>query len=276
MQINASFDFAADTPQAERNNYVNAVNTVIGYFDSLFTNDVTINVKFALGERLHSTNGTTITYERMADINTPFSGRGTSDMLLRNSNTGGLEVYDINNNAITGAAFIGTVGLDWQYSGVGNFSGVPGETDLLLRNNRTGGLEVYDINNNQITGAAFIGTVGLDWQFAGIAPIHAASASDLVLRNVNTGQFEVYDICNNQLTGAALLGQVGLDWQVGGFAVDPPTGSAGSAGDLDQAAQLVQAMAGFGDGDGTDDSSNAVAFGADPSQQPLLTTPQQA
>jgi hypothetical protein len=31
------------------------------------------------------------------------------------------------------AAFIGTVGLDWQFSGVGNFSGVAGETDLLLR-----------------------------------------------------------------------------------------------------------------------------------------------
>ena len=96
-----------------------------------------------------------------------FSGRGTSDMILRDSNTGGLEVYDINNNAITGAAFIGAVGLDWQFSGVGNFSGVPGETDLLLRNSHTGGLEVYDINNNQLTGAASIGAVGLDWQFAG-------------------------------------------------------------------------------------------------------------
>ena len=57
MQINASFDFAADTPQAERNNYVNAVNTVINYFDSLFTNNVTLNIKFALGERYHSESG---------------------------------------------------------------------------------------------------------------------------------------------------------------------------------------------------------------------------
>jgi hypothetical protein len=89
------------------------------------------------------------------------SGRGTSDMILRDSNSGGLEVYDINNNQITGAAFIGTVGLDWQFSGVSNFSSVPGETDLLLRNANTGGLEVYDISNNQLTTAAFIGAVGL-------------------------------------------------------------------------------------------------------------------
>jgi hypothetical protein len=183
------------------------------------------------------------------------------------------EVYDIDSNAITGAAFLGTVGLDWQFSGVGNFSGVPGESDLLLRNVHTGGLEVYDINNNQLTNAAFIGTVGLDWQFAGIAPIHGPGASDLVLRNVNTGQFEVYDIANNQLIGAALLGQVGLDWQVGGFAVDPPTGSMGSSDS--STSQLVQAMAGFGGGAAAT-SLDTAPLGSDPSQQPLLTTPQHA
>ena len=89
--------------------------------------------------------------------------------------------------------------LDWQFSGVGNFSGVPGETDLLLRNSKTGGLEVYDIDNNQLTGAAFhrhgrvwIGNSRASPRFT------AAGASDLVLRNVNTGAFEVYDIAGNQ------------------------------------------------------------------------------
>jgi hypothetical protein len=167
----------------------------------------------------------------------------------------------------------GAVGLNWQFSGVGNFSGVAGETDLLLRNVNTGGLEVYDFNNSQLTGAAFIGTVGLEWQFAGIAPIHAAGASDLVLRNVNTGAFEVYDIANNQLTGAAPLGAVGLDWQLGGFAADPPTVS-GTFTDISND-QLVQAMAGFGEGNAAE-SLNAAAFGSDMSQQPLLTTPQHA
>jgi len=49
--------------------------------------------------------------------------RGTNarHALRNSSNTGGLEVYDISNNQITNAAFIGTVGLDWQFSGVGFF-----------------------------------------------------------------------------------------------------------------------------------------------------------
>jgi Ca2+-binding RTX toxin-like protein len=202
-----------------------------------------------------------------------FFGSDTTDMILRNTTTGGLEVYDIDSNQITGAAFLGTVGLDWQIIGTGNFSSIPGETDMIMRNTNTGGLEVYDIAKNQITGAAFLGTVGLEWQVAGVAPVSGAGASDLVLRNVNTGAFEVYNIANNQITGSALLGTVGLDWQLGGFAVDPPTGSAGNSS---QAAQLVQAMAGFGGGSGAAENLNTVPPGADTSQQTLLTPPQHA
>jgi hypothetical protein len=84
------------------------------------------------------------------------------------------------------------------------------------------------------------------------------------------------DISNNSITNAAALGTVGLDWQLGGFAVDPPTGSSASAGDSSQAAQLVQAMAGFGGGSGAADTLNAVALAADTSQHSLLTTPQPA
>jgi hypothetical protein len=204
-----------------------------------------------------------------------FSGLGESDMLLRNANTGGLEVYDISNNAITNAAFIGTVGLDWQFSGVGKFQRRSRRNRSLVAQRQYGW--VGSLRHKIITsspGAAFIGTVGLDWQYAGIAPIHAAGASDLVLRNVNTGAFEVYDIANNQLTGAASLGQVGLDWQLGGFAADPPTGAMGSS--ENSTAQLVQAMAGFGGGSGAANALNASFADADASQQPLLTMPQHA
>jgi hypothetical protein len=136
-------------------------------------------------------------------------------------------------------------------------------------------LQVYNINNNQITGSASIGTVGLDWQFGGVAPISAPGASDLVLRNVNTGAFQVYNIANNQITGSAPLGTVGLEWQLGGFAPSSPTGAMGSS-DAASNAQLVQAMAAFGDGSGGAEGLNAVPLGADTSQQTFLTTPQHA
>src|SRR5256886_2198241 len=98
-----------------------------------------------------------------------FSGKpGETDMLLRNVNTGGLEVYDIANNQLTGAAFIGTVGLDWQFAGIAPANGA-GTSDLVLRNVNSGAFEVYDIANNQLTGAASLGAVGTDWQLGGFA-----------------------------------------------------------------------------------------------------------
>ena len=97
-----------------------------------------------------------------------FSSRGETDMILRNVNTGGVEVYDISNNQITGATFMGTVGLGLAVLAASAISAAAATSDMLLRNSNTGGLEVYDIANNQITNAAFIGTVGLDWQFSGV------------------------------------------------------------------------------------------------------------
>src|SRR5207248_11381295 len=98
-----------------------------------------------------------------------FSGvPGETDLLLRNAKTGGLEVYDINNNQITGAAFIGTVGLDWQFAGIAPVHSA-GASDLVLRNVNTGAFEVYDIANNGLTGVAGLGQVGLDWQLGSFA-----------------------------------------------------------------------------------------------------------
>jgi hypothetical protein len=102
------------------------------------------------------------------------SSPGETDVITRNTSTGGFEVYDIANNQITGAAFLGTVGLDWKVAGFGPISGA-GKSDMVLRNTSTGAFEVYDIANNQITTAASLGQVGLDWQVGGIATGSAAS-----------------------------------------------------------------------------------------------------
>jgi len=223
------------------------------------------------------------------DLNWQFSGignfggmPGASDMILRNTSSGELFVYNIRNNQITNSVSMGTVGLDWQFSGVGNFSRNPGESDLILRNTTTGELLVYDVSNNQITGSASIGTVGVDWQFAGVAPIRVPGAADLVLRNVNTGQFQVYNISDNQITGTAALASVGLDWQLGGFAPTASNGFIGNSGGplasgpQASTSQLVQAMAGFGGDAGAADGLNS-AIGAEAlQQQQFLTTPQHA
>src|SRR5262249_19762078 len=71
-----------------------------------------------------------------------FGDFGTTDMMLRDVNTGLFRVYNINNNQIVGNNPTGPVGVNWQFSGVGNFSG-RGTSDMLLRNSDTGELRAY-------------------------------------------------------------------------------------------------------------------------------------
>jgi hypothetical protein len=111
-----------------------------------------------------------------------FSGNANeTDMLMRNTNTGAFEIYDIRNNAITSAAPMGQVGLEWQVVGFGPINGA-GASDMLMRNSNTGVFEIYDITNNGITSAAAMGQVGLEWSVAGIAadPPSGAPNSQLV------------------------------------------------------------------------------------------------
>jgi hypothetical protein len=149
----------------------------------------------------------------------PFASFGETDMILRDVNTGKLQVYNIDNNAITASAFLGTVGVEWQFSGVGNFDSAGG-SDMLLRNSNTGDLQVYNITNNQITGSASLGTISPQWQFSGVANFSSVPGeSDLLLRNSSTGGLEVLNISNNQVTGGpTFLGTVGLEWQFAGVA----------------------------------------------------------
>jgi hypothetical protein len=89
-------------------------------------------------------------------------------------------VYDISNNQLTGAAFIGTVGFDWQFAGIAPVHAA-GASDLMLRNVSSGAFEVYDIAGNTLVGAASLGAVGLDWQLGGFAadpPTGSMGSSD--------------------------------------------------------------------------------------------------
>src|SRR2546429_1366555 len=56
-----------------------------------------------------------------------FSREGSTDMILRNRNTGQYELYDIVNNQITSASNLGTVGLD--FPGRGSRRLQPGRLD---------------------------------------------------------------------------------------------------------------------------------------------------
>jgi hypothetical protein len=66
-----------------------------------------------------------------------FSSFGETDMIMRNSSTAGLQVYDIRNNQIINSNPMGTTGLTCQFSGVGNFSS-RGTSDMIAKHRASG------------------------------------------------------------------------------------------------------------------------------------------
>ena len=141
----------------------------------------------------------------------------TADMIMEQSSTGNLEIYDLGNNAILAAYALGNAAPNWQVAGLGGFFSTD-TSDAMLRNSSTGALQVDDISNNTITNTAALGQVGLEWQVAGFGDFSSrAGETDMLMRNGNTGAFELYDIRNNAIYNATPMGQVGLEWSVAGF-----------------------------------------------------------
>jgi hypothetical protein len=127
----------------------------------------------------------------------------TAVMILRNSTNGNYEIYDIGNNQILAAYFLGQVGLDWQPAGgladsdsqpvgvringsgktsLGRFN--DGDTsDMMLRNATSGQFEVYDISNNNITSATGLGSLLATSQVVGFGDFNGDAMTDMMVRD---------------------------------------------------------------------------------------------
>jgi len=122
------------------------------------------------------------------------------------STTGDCRFTDIANNQLTGSAFIGPVGLDWQFSASATSAACPAKSDLLLANRSTGALQVYNIANNQLTGSASLGVVGTDYGRGRCSPPRRPAPRPTWSCAASLPAHSVYNIANNQLIGSASLG----------------------------------------------------------------------
>jgi hypothetical protein len=231
------------------------------------------------------------------------SGSTFAQLMVLSDGAGGLRAYAYSNGTLVNDpspvfATIGN-GQDWEVLGFGHFNSQFG-LNMIVRNIDSTSANfqqvwIYDVvqtatgnyaaqlstavTSGQMPGV--LGPIGLEWKVAGIAPVNPPSqdplalltTNDLVMRNTNTGALQVYNIQNDVLTGSAALTPpaskpIAPTSTVGGMAMDL-SGSAQSS-----TSQLVQAMAGFGDGSGAAGGANAAPLAADTSQQSFLTAPQ--
>ena len=118
---------------------------------------------------------------------TPEPGSTTADMIMRDSNNGNYEIFDLGNNTVLAAGLLGQVGTELQVAGLGGFFGTD-TSDMILRDSNNGVFEIYDISNNTITNAVNVGQVGLEWSVSGFGDFSSRSGeTDMLMRNSNTG-----------------------------------------------------------------------------------------
>lgn len=154
-----------------------------------------------------------------------FNRDNRSDILWRNHKTGENVVWFMNNDVITGSAFLPSVDIyaGWEIEGVGNFGG-DAQPDVLWRNSNTGGVLVWVMSSASTIGstAEIPGMADMEWHIAGVADFNDDGKHDLLWRNDDGGQNSIWLMNGTTVSSTRTLPIVqGLGWSisaVGNFA----------------------------------------------------------
>jgi sRNA-binding regulator protein Hfq len=106
---------------------------------------------------------------------------------------------------------VGTVGLEWTFSGVGDLNG-DGRPDLVFRRG-DGMLALYQIGGTlpTVQAAALLGPIGIEWKLVGVGDLDGDGKADLVFRRTD-GALLIYRMNGFTILDAQIIGTVGTEW----------------------------------------------------------------
>ncbi len=138
-----------------------------------------------------------------------FEGKGTSDLIWRNSSSGALWEWQFMNGALTHAVNFATQS-SYQIAGAGDFNG-DGTSDLLLTNPTTGDTWTWLMSNGQFSQAHQLGDLS-GWK-ATVGYFSGGGGSDILWENTTTDAVCVWKMQNGQPVSTTNLG-VQTGWNV--------------------------------------------------------------
>jgi hypothetical protein len=152
-----------------------------------------------------------------------FGGDGKADILLRNSGTGQLYLWEMDGNVKT-PSNIGGLNPVWDVVGIDDLGG-DGRADIVLRHSSTGQLYLFEMDGNSIT-PSNIGALNPVWDVVGLDDFGGDGRADLLLRHSLTGQLYLFEMDGSSVTPSN-IGALSLAWDVAG------TGDFGGDGNAD-------------------------------------------
>jgi hypothetical protein len=140
------------------------------------------------------------------------NGNAVTDLLWRNSTTGQVATWLMNNGNVGATNVLGSVSSAWQLVGSGDINGDL-TADLVWRNSSTGAVESWLINGGHTVGGSGVGSASSAWQVVGIGDINHDGNADLIWRNPATGAVESWLLNNGHISGGGGIGGASSVWQ---------------------------------------------------------------
>jgi FG-GAP-like repeat len=145
-----------------------------------------------------------------------FSGDGDADILLRNSSTGQVSLWEMNGDLNSGGGPVTTtLGTQWNVAGIGDFN-ADGMNDILWQNTSTGQLGLWEMNGNSDIGGGPIAAPPAPWTIAAIGDFNEDGMADILWRNTATGAASIWEMDGNTNIGGGPISAPPPSWQVVG------------------------------------------------------------
>jgi sugar lactone lactonase YvrE len=136
-----------------------------------------------------------------------FNGDGKTDILWRNSQTGGTLITIMNGSTIVSVVDLGYIALSWAIAGTGDFNR-DGKPDILWRNTDTGGTLLTLMNGTSIDSVVDLGFIDLSWQIVRVGDYNSDGNVDISWRNTQSGKWLLVLMNHTSIDSAVDLGVV--------------------------------------------------------------------
>jgi hypothetical protein len=133
-----------------------------------------------------------------------FDGGERSNVLMRNADTGELQLWGLENGQVVPMSALGSLEAEAWIVGNGDMNG-DGNADLLHLDLDTGALGVWLIAGGAVIGGGSIADLALDWEVVGNADHDGDGRADVLLQHRTTGELELWTMNGPEILETGLL-----------------------------------------------------------------------
>jgi hypothetical protein len=141
---------------------------------------------------------------------------GTADILWRNTQSGIVVAWLMNDAAIASTGVLAGVPMIWQIMGMGDVN-ADGFADVIWRNTTNGVVAVWLMDGLTITSVGFPGAASLNYVIKGIGDVDGNGTADIVWRDTLTGATAVWLMNGSTIASSGFPRGVPLEWEIAGM-----------------------------------------------------------